>query len=113
MKIEDGSVAEDIRNAKGSPWLDVLVQLLELFSGHKVEYVGVSVSSPVAYVREQGFRSSFGTGLLWFESQQTQNIYYPKRPDWCWGPPALLLSWYGAVVPSLFFTCVPLGSLFP
>jgi len=25
MKIEDGSVAEDIRNAKGSPWLDVLV----------------------------------------------------------------------------------------
>jgi hypothetical protein len=35
MKIEDGLVAEDNRNAKGSPWLDGLVQLLELFSGHE------------------------------------------------------------------------------
>ena len=83
MKIEDGSVADENRNAKGSPWLGVLVQLLELlyFLVTKVEYVGMSVSSPVAYVREQGCRSSFGTGVLWFESQQTQNIYSPKRPD--------------------------------
>jgi len=34
MKIKDGSVAEDNGNAKGSPWLDGQVQLLELFSGH-------------------------------------------------------------------------------
>jgi hypothetical protein len=35
MKIEDGSVADENRNAKDSPWLDVLVQLLELISGHE------------------------------------------------------------------------------
>jgi len=35
MNIEDCSVAEDNREEKGSPWLYVLVQLLELFSGHE------------------------------------------------------------------------------
>jgi hypothetical protein len=58
MKVEDGSVAEDNRNTKGSLRLDVAVQLLELFSVHEgYRYVGVAVSSPVAHVREQGCRS--------------------------------------------------------
>jgi hypothetical protein len=35
MIIEDDSVAEDNRNAKGSRLFDILVQLLELFSGHE------------------------------------------------------------------------------
>jgi hypothetical protein len=35
MNIEDCSVAEDNREAKGNPWLYVLVMLLELFSGHE------------------------------------------------------------------------------